>query len=64
MKTLTWHVAGRTFQCAIEPKPCPVCLHCAVTALPEPIRKEQTDGTTHVCHPSIGGCNQGFEVSK
>lgn len=40
---------------------CPVCLARAVVPLTKKQRAEQPDNTTHVCHPSIGGCNQGFE---
>jgi len=32
--------------------------------LPQPIRVKQGDGTTHVCDPSFGGCNQGFELTR
>lgn len=40
-----------------------VCVFCgrfAVVKLPPALRAIQTDGTTHVCHPSAGGCNHGF----
>lgn len=33
----------------------------AVVPLTEKQRAKQPDATTHVCHPALGGCNQGFE---
>lgn len=41
---------------------CPLCGEWAVCKLPPNLAAQQTDGTTHVCHPSHGGCNHGFEV--
>lgn len=41
---------------------CPECGAFAVVQLPREILADQTDGTTHVCHPGVGGCNQGFAV--
>lgn len=41
-----------------------LCSHClvpAIVALPEVLRAQQLDATTHVCHPGLGGCNMGFE---
>lgn len=38
------------------------CGKFTVVELPPTIRAEQTDGTTHVCHLSIGGCNMGYAV--
>ncbi len=56
-----WHIGGAVYQCAVEPEPCPSCgASDVVVELPPPVRDEQVDGTTHVCLPSIGGCNQGF----
>lgn len=42
---------------------CPKCgAASTLTELPPPLRAIQPDGTTHVCHPALGGCNHGFEV--
>lgn len=45
---------------ATQAKLCSLCQQRAVVPLPDPVRAEQTDGTTHVCHPLLGGCNHGF----
>lgn len=42
--------------------PCILCGKTAVLPLSPPDLAKQTDGTTHVCHPSIGGCNHGFAM--
>ena len=42
---------------------CPSCEAFAVVALTERLTKLQRDGTTHVCHPGFGGCNQGFALT-
>ena len=39
---------------------CQFCGKRAIIELPPALRAEQTDGTTHVCHPLAGGCNHGF----
>ena len=53
--------AGDTeYVCAIAEIRCGACGKRAVVELPPPVRELQTDGTTHVCHPSFGGCNQGY----
>lgn len=39
-------------------KGCPMCGEHAVT----PVKIPQTDGTTHVCNPGFGGCNQGYAM--
>jgi hypothetical protein len=39
---------------------CHVCGEDALTELPPPLLERQHDGTTIVCHPSLGGCNRGF----
>lgn len=39
---------------------CPKCGRAAVVRLPDVLIAKQPDDTTHVCHPSVGGCNQGF----
>ena len=42
---------------------CPYCFMKAVIPLTLAQRKRQPDATTHVCHPAIGGCNQGFKLA-
>lgn len=39
---------------------CPKCGVLAIVALTPEQRLGQPDDTTHVCHPSLGGCNHGF----
>lgn len=42
---------------------CPLCkAKASVVALDKETLAQQTDGTTHVCHPLLGGCNHGFAV--
>jgi hypothetical protein len=43
-----------------HPLCCPLCRAQAVLPLDSETRKGQPDGTTHVCHPVLGGCNHGF----
>lgn len=60
-KSISWIYEGKAYKCAVEPGACPFCYKSGtVTELPPPLRAKQPDGTTHVCHPSLGGCNQGF----
>jgi hypothetical protein len=49
---------------ASERTPCPACNKPAVVALPAAILAEQSDETTHVCHPLLGGCNGGYVVDS
>jgi hypothetical protein len=42
------------------PETCQLCGAAAVVPLPPSLLTQQTDGTTHVCHPGMGGCNHGF----
>ena len=39
---------------------CSMCGKVAVVDLAPHFLAKQTDGTTHVCHPVLGGCNHGF----
>lgn len=39
---------------------CPLCGVLAICELPKFLKDAQPDDTTHVCHPSFGGCNHGF----
>lgn len=55
----TWRYKGKTYTSRVESK-CMMCGAGAVVKLPRGIAQEQHDGTTHVCHPSVGGCNHGF----
>lgn len=40
---------------------CPVCFQVALVKLPVEIAATQSDGTTMLCDPRIGGCNLGFK---
>lgn len=48
------------YDCPVLPDACPFCGEACIALLPLPLAAKQIDGTTHVCHPSIGGCNHGF----
>lgn len=54
-----WHIDGKTYRCKIE-MACPTCKVEALVKLPPPLKKQQPDNTTHVCHPLYGGCGDGF----
>ena len=59
---ILWSYKGRAHSLSRKAaQKCPLCGVKAVCKLPEAIRAEQPDGTTHVCHPLMGGCNHGFE---
>jgi hypothetical protein len=58
----TWAIGPETFTCKVLPTLCRFCGARAITALPPPILAKQPDDTTHVCHPGVGGCNQGFTI--
>jgi hypothetical protein len=60
---MTWLMADKTaFRCPVLPNTCSFCGKKRIVVLPPPLAALQDDGTTHVCHPSIGGCNQGYEM--
>jgi hypothetical protein len=62
---LLWSVADKTtYRCPVLPDACPFCGKARIVVLPPPVAAQQPDGTTHVCHPAIGGCNHGFEMTK
>lgn len=42
---------------------CPKCDALAVVPLTRAQWKKQPDDTTHVCHPSLQGCNHGFTMN-
>jgi len=52
---------GAPFCAPAKPRLCPLCFALAVLPLDEKNLAKQPDATTHVCHPSIDGCNFGFE---
>ena len=58
-KVIYWSYKGHDYRSTVD-RMCPQCGAFAVIALPPPILAEQPDDTTHVCHPSAGGCNHGF----
>lgn len=41
---------------------CPSCGVDAIVPLSPDELAAQTDDTTHVCHPAIGGCSAGFRL--
>ena len=41
---------------------CPFCKVHAIVELTPRLKALRPDGTTLVCHPGFGGCNQGFTV--
>lgn len=43
---------------------CPLCGKHAIVELTPEQRLAQPDDTTHVCHPTLGGCNHGFTDSR
>jgi len=57
--TIRWFYKGQRYDSPVESM-CPKCGALAVIELPPALRAAQPDDTTHVCHPSAGGCNHGF----
>ena len=55
-----WLIGGRRHTTVRLWQLCHVCGEDALTELPPPLLERQHDGTTIVCHPSLGGCNRGF----
>jgi hypothetical protein len=43
---------------------CGMCGVNAVVPLTPGQLASQPDSTTHVCHPALGGCNHGFELTE
>lgn len=59
--TAVWVIDGQAYEVEILRAICPMCYKWkAVVALPPPLLAKETDGTTHVCAPFLGGCNHGF----
>lgn len=56
---IVWTHDGRSYPRTIEAV-CQKCGAAAVVKLPEELRAQQPDETTHVCMAAIGGCNQGY----
>lgn len=46
----------------VDKNECPSCRAFAVVPLTPSQLAKQPDDTTHVCHPSLGGCNQGYSI--
>jgi hypothetical protein len=59
-KPWKWVRSGATMM--IEPCGllCPFCNKVAIVALPTVERDRVKDGTSHVCHPTFGGCGQAW----
>lgn len=59
---------GKTEVWGDERLDCPICGGKRTVAPIPPLHLARIqaqagdDGTTHVCHPGPGGCNQGFEA--
>ncbi len=57
----TWKINGSKVTTSVLSGKCPMCgADHAIVALPPSLLAAQPDDTTHVCHPSRGGCNHGF----
>ena len=61
---VTWFVGDTAQMCSRLANACPKCGNVAIVELHAKLLAKQRDGTTHVCHPAMGGCNHGFEVTK
>ncbi len=62
--TFAWLVNGESYATVLSPDACPECgARYTLAKLPPPLAAKQPDGTTHVCHPSFGGCNHGFRFN-
>lgn len=59
-KAMFWGYKGEWYTSLILEPPCSKCGERAIIKLEGKLLAEQTDGTTHVCHPLAGGCNHGF----
>jgi len=42
---------------------CPLCKVAAIVPLTPSELAEQHDGTTHACHPMLGGCGHGAKLT-
>ena len=62
--TFFWRTRQGDIHESVVSHKCPLCGHFAVVRLPEALQALQPDDTTHVCHPSIGGCNHGFALAS
>jgi len=60
MKKIRWGYKGKLYVSDVLAQSCPKCGKKAIVELPEDILAAQPDDTTHVCHPSAGGCNHGY----
>lgn len=54
-----WLLAGEPIS-NVAKSLCPQCHTWAIVELTPKQRLSQTDDTTHICHPGLGGCNTGF----
>ena len=63
MTKIYWAYKGDRYASPVLATPCAVCGKSAIVKLEGIVLAEQTDGTTHVCHPLAGGCNHGFEAA-
>jgi hypothetical protein len=56
---IVWTHDGKSYPRTIEAV-CEKCGAAAVVKLPDVLREQQPDETTHVCLAAIGGCNAGY----
>ena len=59
-RVVVWYLHGKSFSTRRLRQLCHFCGEDALTELPPLLLERQHDGTTIVCHPSLGGCNRGF----
>lgn len=53
---------GVTLYTDADKQQCPQCSAVAVVPLNPVQLAAQPDNTTLVCHPALGGCNQGYSA--
>jgi hypothetical protein len=61
---LPWSVDGVSYPGNVLAGACPRCGRVALTELPPPVLAKQAHGTTHLCHPALGGCNHGVTAGE
>jgi hypothetical protein len=59
-RLVVWLIQGKSHATMRLDGLCHFCGEDALTAAAAPLLERQDDGTTIVCHPSLGGCNRGF----
>jgi hypothetical protein len=59
-RLVVWLIQGKSHATIRLDGLCHYCGEDALTELPPRLLERQHDGTTVVCHASLGGCNRGF----